>query len=177
MTRNSLAGRIAAAVFVAGIGAGMPLLAAGPAPAQGMPGQGMPGQGMPDHGAGHGMVHGTPAPAAVQDGSGHAGHAATAAAPAADTPAVAAYRAGAAQMHRDMDIAYSGDPDVDFVRGMIPHHAGAVAMARTVLAFGKDPQIRKLAEEVVKAQEAEIAFMQAWLAKNAGATSPAAPAK
>jgi len=95
----------------------------------------------------------------------HSGHGAPAAS-AADSPAVAAYKAAAADMHKQMDIAYSGDPDVDFVRGMIPHHAGALAMAKIVLAHGKDPQIRKLAEEVVKAQQAEIAFMQGWLARH-----------
>lgn len=95
----------------------------------------------------------------------HSGHGAPAAS-AADSPAVAAYKAAAAAMHKDMDITYSGDPDVDFVRGMIPHHAGALAMAKIVLAHGKDPEIRKLAEEVVKAQEAEIAAMQGWLARH-----------
>lgn len=70
------------------------------------------------------------------------------------------------KMHGAMDITYSGNADVDFVKGMIPHHAGAVDMAKTVLAFGKDPEIRKLAEEIVKAQESEIAMMQAWLKKN-----------
>jgi len=93
----------------------------------------------------------------------HSGHGAPA---ATDSPAVAAYKAAAAAMHKDMDIAYSGDPDVDFVRGMIPHHAGALAMAKIVLAHGKDPEIRKLAQEVVKAQEAEIAVMQGWLARH-----------
>lgn len=76
-----------------------------------------------------------------------------------------AFNAVNEKMHRDMAITYSGDADVDFVRGMIPHHQGAVDMAKILLAFGKDPEIRKLAEEIVKAQETEIAFMQAWLQK------------
>jgi uncharacterized protein (DUF305 family) len=62
-------------------------------------------------------------------------------------------------MHRDMDIAFTGDADADFARGMIPHHKGAVDMARIVLQHGKDPAIRKLAEEVIRTQEAEIKMM------------------
>ena len=82
-------------------------------------------------------------------------------------PASQGYNAANLKMHRDMDIVYSGNADVDFVRGMIPHHGGAIDMAKVVLAHGKDPEIRKLAEAVIKAQEAEIAQMQEWLKKNA----------
>jgi uncharacterized protein (DUF305 family) len=76
-----------------------------------------------------------------------------------------AYEAVNEKMHEAMDVELTGDADVDFVRGMIPHHQGAVDMANVVLKYGKDPEIRKLAEAVVKAQEEEITFMKAWLAK------------
>lgn len=69
-------------------------------------------------------------------------------------------------MHENMTIAPTGDADVDFMRGMIPHHQGAIDMAQIVLAHGKDPEVKKLAEDVIRAQESEIAFMRAWLAKN-----------
>ena len=68
------------------------------------------------------------------------------------------------KMMADMMVPYTGDADVDFVRGMIPHHEAAVAMAQIQLEHGKDPEIRKLAEGVVKAQEGEIAMMKKWLA-------------
>ena len=71
-----------------------------------------------------------------------------------------------AAMHEAMAVEMSGDVDVDFMRSMIPHHEGAVAMAKIVIENGEDPEVRKLAEEVIKAQEAEIAFMKTWLEKN-----------
>lgn len=72
-----------------------------------------------------------------------------------------------ANMHKDMMVEMSGNTDVDFVRSMIPHHQGAIDMAKIELQYGKDPEIRKLAEGVIKAQEAEIAEMNAWLKAHA----------
>ena len=83
---------------------------------------------------------------------------------AANSPSTEGYKAAMNKMHADMMIEYSGDADADFVRGMIPHHQGAIDMAKVELANGKDPEIRKLAEAVVTAQEAEIKQMQDWLA-------------
>ena len=71
------------------------------------------------------------------------------------------------EMHGPMmDGVMADDPDVAFVRGMIPHHQGAIDMAKIVLAHGKDPEIRKLAESVIRDQEKEVAMMRDWLKKN-----------
>lgn len=75
------------------------------------------------------------------------------------------------KMHHDMAIAPTGDADIDFARGMIPHHQGAIDMAKIVLEKGKDAEIRKLAEDIIAAQEKEIAFLQGWLDKNTAAKS------
>jgi uncharacterized protein (DUF305 family) len=85
----------------------------------------------------------------------------------ADTPASSlAYEKANEKMHADMNVQLTGDADVDFVTGMIPHHQGAVDMANVVLEYGRDPDIRKLAENVIKSQESEIAMMKEWLAKH-----------
>ncbi|WP_333814872.1 CopM family metallochaperone [Tabrizicola sp.] len=83
-------------------------------------------------------------------------------------PASMAFMEANTRMHEAMTQEYTGNADVDFIRGMIPHHQGAVEMARVVLEHGQDPEVRKLAEAVIAAQEAEITWMQDWLAKNGG---------
>ena len=102
----------------------------------------------------------------AQQGSGaHAQHGAAAKGDAG--PSSTAFRAANDKMHAGMDIAFTGNADVDFVRGMIPHHQGAIDMAKVVLAHGKNAKIKKLAEDIIKAQEGEIAMMNDWLKANA----------
>jgi hypothetical protein len=74
-------------------------------------------------------------------------------------------------MHKGMHSApYTGEPDRDFVTLMIPHHQGAIDMAKALLLYGKDPQMRRLAQEIITEQQSEIQLMQLWL-KQHGASS------
>jgi uncharacterized protein (DUF305 family) len=77
-----------------------------------------------------------------------------------------AYEAAMSTMMANMMAPYSGEADADFMKGMIPHHQGAIDMAKVVLQQGKDREIRALAESIVAAQEREIAIMKGWLSKN-----------
>src|SRR4051794_9022008 len=77
-------------------------------------------------------------------------------------PSSQAFHAANMKMHGAMDITFTGNTDIDFMKAMIPHHQGAIDMARAELAFGKDPEVKKLAESIIKAQETEIAQMQDW---------------
>jgi len=68
------------------------------------------------------------------------------------------------KMHMAMEaVEYSGNSDFDFVRLMLPHHQAAVDMAKTQLLHGKDPQMRRLAQEIITDQQLEIEVMQLWL--------------
>ena len=64
------------------------------------------------------------------------------------------------KMMADMVIKPSGDIDRDFVAMMVPHHQGAIDMAKAVLLYGRNEQIRRLAQEIVVTQQQEIAAMR-----------------
>lgn len=84
-------------------------------------------------------------------------------------PSVSAYVEAMDRMHAAMgEMDYTGDADIDFAVGMIPHHQAAIDMANIVLEHGDDPEIAALAQEIIEAQEAEIAQLEAWLAENGG---------
>jgi uncharacterized protein (DUF305 family) len=73
------------------------------------------------------------------------------------------------KMHMAMGaVVRSGNSDVDFVRLMLPHHQAAIDMAKTQLLYGKDPQMRRLAQEIITDQQSEIALMQLWLKQKHG---------
>lgn len=95
---------------------------------------------------------------------GHGGHGQAARGEPASTREL---REANARMHRDMNIRYTGNADRDFAAAMIPHHEGAIAMARIQLRHGTDPEMRRLAESIIAAQESEIAQLRAFLARTA----------
>jgi uncharacterized protein (DUF305 family) len=67
-------------------------------------------------------------------------------------------------MHSQMgQVGYSENPDADFARMMIPHHQGAIDMAKVELQFGQDLRLRRLAQEIIVTQQSEIEVMQAAL--------------
>jgi uncharacterized protein (DUF305 family) len=84
--------------------------------------------------------------------------------PAPRSEATKAYMAAMEAMHRPMiEGVKDADADVAFVKGMIPHHQGAIDMAQVVLQHGKDEQVRKWATDVIREQQREITEMQEWL--------------
>ncbi|MBC8636893.1 DUF305 domain-containing protein [Caballeronia sp. EK] len=81
-----------------------------------------------------------------------------------DVSSTAAFQAADQKMMSGMSgVEYTGDADRDFVAHMIPHHQGAVEMAKVELKYGKDAKLRKLAKDIIASQDKEIAFMKQWL--------------
>lgn len=104
------------------------------------------------------------APLMAGETSGHQGHEGHGAPAAADlSEASKAFEEAAQKMHKDMATGYTNDVDVDFVRGMIPHHQGAIEQAEVLLKYSKNPRLRRLAGGIIAAQRREIRFMVKWL--------------
>ncbi len=126
----------------------------------------------------HGAAHPAPRQNAPVDHGAHHGHGHGSTNMQGMSPAAKAFTEANAKMHKDMTIKLSGNADVDFARGMIPHHQGAIDMSEIVLKYGSDGVVKKLANEIIAAQKKEIAQMRAWLQKNgslaAGADAAAA---
>lgn len=120
-----------------------------------------------DHGVGHDM--GRDVGHDMGHDMSHTDHGAPA---PANTPADAAYMKAMQGMNAAMSAPMTGDADVDFVTMMLPHHQGAVDMAKAALDHAKDPFVRELAANVVRTQASEIAEMNAWLATRGKAAKP-----
>lgn len=86
----------------------------------------------------------------------------------ADSQSTEAYKQNAQNMMQAMHSKpFTGDPDADFVAHMIPHHQGAVDQAKVELQYGRDPQMKALAKEIIQSQPQEIETMRQWQSKHA----------
>jgi uncharacterized protein (DUF305 family) len=83
------------------------------------------------------------------------------------SPADEAMMSGMKSMQQAMNHApTNGDPDHDFVSMMTPHHQAAIDMAQVELRYGSDPELRRLAREIIAAQNREIVQMNAWMSRH-----------
>ncbi|GGC61401.1 CopM family metallochaperone [Chelatococcus reniformis] len=96
-------------------------------------------------------------------------------APTGEAVSTKAFKAADNAMMRNMQVVYTGDADVDFRTHMIPHHQGAIDMARVALTYATDPATRALAQKIIDDQLKEIADMQAWLRTSGASRSKPRP--
>lgn len=103
---------------------------------------------------------------AIAQHAGHMDHGASQGAQAGDSASTRDFKAADAAMMKNMQVPYTGNADVDFRSHMIPHHQGAIDMAKVALEHAKDPATKVMAQKIIEDQEREIAEMKDWLAKN-----------
>jgi uncharacterized protein (DUF305 family) len=85
--------------------------------------------------------------------------------PLVDAASIEANKAVNHAMHQNMKGPMTDNADIDFMTGMIPHHQGAVEMAKVVLEHGKDKRVKDLARAIINAQTTEITAMEKWLSR------------
>ena len=109
-----------------------------------------------------GFVTGAQFPASAQDGSLSVPDICTTtqSAVSEEAPFLAENAAAMKKMMNDMAVKPTGDVDSDFVAMMVPHHQGAIDMAIAVLRYGRNAQIRRLAQEIIVTQQQEVAAMR-----------------
>ncbi|MFM0572606.1 DUF305 domain-containing protein [Paraburkholderia caledonica] len=108
-------------------------------------------------------------PASAQQGASMPGMNMSSSADSGSSASTSAFKEADEKMMKEMSAPpYSGDTDKDFVAHMIPHHRGAIDMAKVELKYGKDADMKRLAKSIIKAQNEEIAYMKKWQAKHAG---------
>ena len=83
--------------------------------------------------------------------------------PASDNPSTQAYIEANNRMHADMTVDFTGDADIDFMRGMIPHHQGAIDMAKLAQTRSTNRNVLNMAAAILNTQQAEINQYRVWL--------------
>lgn len=140
------------------------------------------GAALPAGGAPGAMAPGSMAPGSMAGGAMAPGSMATPGSPESGlepaTPSTDAYRHAMGTMHEAMMAEpYTGDADRDFVGGMLPHHQGAIDMARVELRYGRDPAMRRLAQDIIVAQTREAVVMRRWQAGHGGGSGSGSGAR
>ncbi len=108
-------------------------------------------------------------PAGAQDSASMPGMNMSSSADSGSSPSTPAFREADERMMREMSAPpYTGDTDKDFVFHMMPHHQGAIDMAEVEVKYGKDPDMKRLAKNIIRAQREEIAYMKKWQARHGG---------